>query len=78
MVLPATPSEEVDDYGDDQDDQIDAGKRPMRINHPGVRKSCEGQKDESKQQHNQAVIGALKIIREEKDEQQRNSRKSQQ
>jgi hypothetical protein len=41
MVFPATKPAEVDDYGDEQDEQIDTRKRLMRIKHPCVNQSCE-------------------------------------
>jgi hypothetical protein len=76
MVFAAAKAAEVDNHGDDQDKQIDSRKRLVAINHPRVNQSCEWQENESKQRDNQPVVSVLKIIRQEKDEQERNPGKS--
>ncbi len=41
MIFPAPKPAEVDDYSDDQDEQIDTCKRLMGINHPRVNQGCQ-------------------------------------
>jgi hypothetical protein len=76
VVFAAAKTADIDDHADDEDDQVKTGNGQPGVHDPGVGESGERKKDEAYKGNQKAVIGALKIIGEKKDQEERNSGKS--
>jgi hypothetical protein len=61
--------------GKNQNNQIDPRNGHVIIDHPGVSQSSERQEDKTQQQHDEAVISPLEIMRKEEQERQYYARK---
>jgi hypothetical protein len=75
MMFAATQAAEVNHHGDNQNYQINARDRLMHVRHPRIDQCGKRQKQKAQQNQYEAVVRALQVIREEKQQHQGDSRK---
>jgi hypothetical protein len=73
VIFAATQAANIDNHGNNQDDEVQARGGLAGIGHPGVGQGGQRQEEEADQGDEEAVIGALEIVREEEEQQQGDS-----
>jgi hypothetical protein len=73
MIGTATDTPEINHNSDDQNDQIEAGRRLPGIRHPRISQCRQGQDQESNKGQKESMICALQIVGEKEQQQKRNA-----
>jgi len=77
MPLSAAQPPGVNDRGNHQDQQVGAFQGPVGVHDPGVAEGREGEEKESQYGQEKPVVGALQVVREEKQQRQDHAREGQ-